>query len=169
MFRLRWAIWKHTVWNVPKNVVFRWILITDDFLAYYNVQWNIRCFDLHNKEIRCIDRESNPDHVRGRRAFYHWTINAFLQRKGGCENEITTIFAPNRFDLNGVADWPPRALTGICVIIVSIYHILYWSILQWALSCLGIRECPKLLEILFIYIPREGYVIPEVSPIISII
>ena len=31
------------------------------------------------KKIICIDRESNPDRPRGRRAFYHWTIDAYLQ------------------------------------------------------------------------------------------
>ena len=31
------------------------------------------------EEKQCIDRESNPGLPRGRREFYHWTINASLQ------------------------------------------------------------------------------------------
>ena len=29
-------------------------------------------------EPKCIDRESNPGRPRGRRAFYHWTIDACI-------------------------------------------------------------------------------------------
>ena len=32
------------------------------------------------KKIFCIVRESNPGRPRGRRAFYHWTNDAFLHR-----------------------------------------------------------------------------------------
>jgi hypothetical protein len=52
----------------------KWVLI----MKY----WNIKVREGNKRRKRgCIDRESNPDHSRGRRAFYHWTIDASLGRQ----------------------------------------------------------------------------------------
>ena len=40
--------------------------------------WSWICFNIKHKNDICIVRESNPGRPRGRRAFYHWTNDAFL-------------------------------------------------------------------------------------------
>lgn len=45
-------------------------------LVIKNVVKNFKKYFQIKKKWVCIDGESNPGHPRGRRVFYHWTINA---------------------------------------------------------------------------------------------